>query len=403
MKRKTAARGRAIAALAGLALFATWDVRAQEVIKIGMILAKQGPFALQGEDLAAGVQLALQEAGGKVLGKRVELTWLDEPNPQAAVQNITKLIDEQKVAAVIGGTGSATSLAMGAVALRSRVPFITVNAAAREVTGKDCNPYMFRVPPSVPVYARSMAPYLLSIGKKWYFIAGSFAFGEDVITTFTESLTAAGGTVVGVDRVPVATTDYSSFVLKARAAKPDVVVSGAVAIEPLLKQFKELGLSGKLTLSGPAVSDPDIWSAGTGAVAGIFGKTWYFNDPANSAQEKAFVKSFRDKNGKPPSDKVFGGWLGMRLLLAAIEAAKSEDPVRITHALEDVQIPDGGQMASFRKWDHQLLRRLVVASAKVNPPDKWDVLDVKAAQGASVSLDQMYGSQAEVGCHMAPI
>ena len=79
-----------------------------------------------------------------------------------------------------------------------------------------------------------------------------------MITTFSDILKAAGGTVLGANRVPVGTTDYSSFVLKARAAKPDVVISGAANVEPLLKQFKEPGLTGNLMIAGPAVSDTDL-------------------------------------------------------------------------------------------------------------------------------------------------
>lgn len=378
---------------------------AQQSLKIGMVIAKQGPFAQQGSDLAAGAQQAFGDAASRVLGRPAELIWMDEPNPQGAVQNITKLIEEQKVVAVLGGTNSATSLAMGSVAHRARVPFISVNGAAREITGKDCNPFMFRLPASVPVYARAMAPHMLAVGKKWYFIAGSFTFGDDVISTYSEILKAAGGTVVGVDRVPVATTDYSSFVLKARAAKPDVVISGAANVEPILKQFKELGLTGQIPVAGPAVSDTDLWAASPDALAGIFGKTWYYNDPNNTPQERAFVQAYRAKEGKPPSDRVFFGWHGMRLLLQAIENGRSADPAVIARQLDELRLQDGDLPLSFRQWDHQLLRRVVVGQArKPNPADRWDILDIKPSKPANAqALDQLYGSQAEVGCKMASI
>jgi branched-chain amino acid transport system substrate-binding protein len=183
-----------------------------------------GAFAQQGADLAAGVQIALKDAGNKALGRNIELTWLDESDPQGATQSITKLIQEQKVSVVVGGTSSANSLAMGAVAKRSRVPFISLNAAARELTGKACNRFTFRAPASVPVYARAMAPELLAVGKKWYLIASFIS--DDVLATYGDIVKAAGGTIVGTDRVPVETTDISSYILKVRQAKPDLLVSG---------------------------------------------------------------------------------------------------------------------------------------------------------------------------------
>src|SRR6185436_9482855 len=143
------------------------------------------------------------------------------------------------------------------------------------------------------------------------------------------------------------------------------------------------------------------WSNNPDALAGIFGKTWSYADPNNSPAEKAFVQQYRAKEGKPPSDRVFFGWHGMRLLLAALEDGKSADPVAVTKALAGLKLQDGGLPLSFRSWDHQLTRRLVVASARSNPKDKWDILDVKASRPANAAeLERLYGTPAEVGCRM---
>lgn len=400
-------RRRVLAGMAGASLIAMVPVRhvfAQPVVKIGVVLAKQGPFAQQAGDMAKGIQLAVEDLGRKMGGKPMEIVWLDEPNPQVAVQNFTKLVDQENVIAVLGGSNSPTSLAMGATALQRRVPFISINAAAREVTGKDCNPFLFRMAASVPVYARAMAPHLLTAGKRWYILSGSYAFGEDVINTFTEIAKVSGATIVGVDRAPVATTDYSSFVLKARAARPEVLISGAPNVEPILKQVRELAMSGSVTVAGAAVSDTDLWSASPDSLGGIYGKTWYYNDPSNSSEEQAFTKRFIASEGRPPSDRVFFGWHSMYLLAAAIEHAKSSERVAITQALTAMKLSDGGLTFGFRDWDHQLTRRVVVAAAQQNPKDKWDILKVRSAKPTSADeLNRLYGSNAEVGCKMAPI
>jgi branched-chain amino acid transport system substrate-binding protein len=400
-------RRRVIAGMAVASLIATVPVGqafAQSSVKVGVVLAKQGPFAQQAGDMAKGVQLAVEDLGRKIGGKPMEIVWLDEPNPQVAVQNFTKLVDQENVIAVVGGSNSPTSLAMGAAALQRKVPFISINAAAREVTGKDCNPFLFRMAASVPVYARAMAPHMIAVGKRWYILSGSYAFGEDVINTFTDLAKASGATIVGVDRAPVATTDYSSFVLKARAARPDVLISGVPNVEPILKQVRELGLSGSMTVAGAAVSDTDLWAASPDSLGGIYGKTWYYNDPSNSPEEQAFTKRYIASEGRPPSDRVFFGWHSMNLLAAAINQAKSTDRVAITQALTTMKLSDGGLPFGFRDWDHQLTRRLVVGAAKQNTKDKWDVLTVKSAKPTSADeLNKLYGSKAEVGCNMAPL
>jgi branched-chain amino acid transport system substrate-binding protein len=377
---------------------------ADEPLRIGMVLAKQGAFAQQGADLAAGVQIALKDAGNKALGRNIELTWLDESDPQGATQSITKLIQEQKVSVVVGGTSSANSLAMGAVAKRSRVPFISLNAAARELTGKACNRFTFRAPASVPVYARAMAPELLAVGKKWYFLIASFTFGDDVLATYGDIVKAAGGTIVGTDRVPVETTDISSYILKVRQAKPDLLVSGLANVGPILKQLKEFGMTGQIGVAGPAVSDTDLWSVPREALTGIYGKTWYFNDPNNSPEDKAFVEAYRKANERPPTDRVWAGWFMTRFLMAAIEQAKSVESNKLVEALESLRFKDGNQDVGFREWDHQLIRRPVVGMAQANATDKWDTLKVKSqAVADAAELGRLFGSKEDVGCTMEPL
>jgi branched-chain amino acid transport system substrate-binding protein len=374
---------------------------ADEPIRIGMVLAKQGAFGQQGADLAAGVQIAIRDAGKKLLGREIDLIWLDEPDPQNATQNFTKLVQDQKVIAVLGGTSSATSLAMGSVAKRSRVPFISMNGAAREITGKQCNRFMFRAAASVPVYARAMGPEMLAMGKKWYFLIASFAFGDDVLATYGDIVKAAGGTIVGTDRVPVETTDLSSYVLKIRQAKPDLVVSGLANVNPILKQFKEFGMTGKIGVAGPAVSDTDLWSIPPDALAGIYGKTWYFNDANNSAEDKAFVESYRKTSERPPTDRVWFGWFITRFLLAAVESAGSVDGNKLVEALEGLKFKDGADETTFRNWDHQMIRRPVIGTAQANPADKWDTLKIKSlAASSAAELDGLFGSKEEVGCNM---
>ena len=377
---------------------------ADEPLRIGMVLAKQGAFAQQGADLAAGVQIALKDAGNKALGRNIELTWLDESDPQGATQSITKLIQEQKVSVVVGGTSSANSLAMGAVAKRSRVPFISLNAAARELTGKACNRFTFRAPASVPVYARAMAPELLAVGKKWYFLIASFTFGDDVLATYGDIVKAAGGTIVGTDRVPVETTDISSYILKVRQAKPDLLVSGLANVGPILKQLKEFGMTGQIGVAGPAVSDTDLWSVPREALTGIYGKTWYFNDPNNSPEDKAFVEAYRKANDRAPTDRIWAGWFMTRFLMAAIEQAKSVESNKLVEALESLRFKDGNQDVGFREWDHQLIRRPVVGMAQANATDKWDTLKVKSqAVADAAELGRLFGSKEDVGCTMEPL
>lgn len=378
---------------------------AQTPLRIGMILQKQGPIANQGSDLAAGVQLALEEAGNTVAGRAIDLVWLDEQTPQDAVQSYQRLVDEQGAIVTLGGTTSANTLAIGASANVAKVPFVGLNSVAREVTGELCNPYMFRVPASVPVYAAAMADELLARGKRWYFIAASFAFGADVIETYGNVVREAGGEIVGIDEVPVGTTDYSSYLLKVRQARPDVLVSGAINVGPILNQIYQMGMTGAFEVAGPAVSATDLWSVEPAALTGIYGKPWWYGDPANTDEQKAFVANYRARNNRAPSDRVFQGWFTTRFILQAIEESGAVTGREVAEALTKVSVMEGDMPIGFRAWDHQFVRRLVTGRA--HPPSGDDPQNIFEIIGSGPNspdeADAIYGAQADSSCHMAAL
>src|SRR5271156_3304248 len=284
-------------ALAAAPLAAPFVARAVEPIRIGVLLAKTGQIAGQAEYLSNGTFLALEQRNHMVMGQPAELVWLDEPSPQGATQNMQKLVQENKVCAILGGSLSSNALAEEATAAELKIPMVIDNAAATEITGKNCNRYSFRLNTPVLVQSRMLAPYALKNGKRWYFITASFAFGQDILRTSRALLKEAGGTEVGVDEVPLNTADFSSFILKIRQANPDVVVGGLSAgdLSTFLKQWNELGMKGKIPFVEIAIGDTDIWGVGPEAATGTFTKLWDAYNPNNTPEEKAFAAAYLKK------------------------------------------------------------------------------------------------------------
>jgi len=400
--RRTLLKGAAtLAAASPLAM--PFVARAVEPIRIGLLLAKTGQIAAQTEYLANGSILALEERNNTIMGQPAELVWLDEPTPQAATQNMQKLVQENKVCAVLGGSLSSNALAEEATAAQLKIPFVCDNAAATEITGKNCNRYTFRLNTPVSVQMRMLAPYALNYGKKWYNITASFAFGQDILRNSRELLKAAGGTEVGSDEVPLNTADFSSFILKIRQAKPDVVMGGLSAgdLTTFLKQWNELGMKDKIPFVEIAIGDTDIWGVGPDAATGTFTKMWYYKNPANPPEEKAFAAAYEKKHGKPAADKAWMGWITARSVFESIEAAKSTEAMPIIEALESWKVQAGSSSYSYRKFDHQMLVRNLAVAVKPKITDKWDYFDVKATLPENpADLDKVFGSQEEIGCKM---
>jgi len=399
-------RRRALLGTVGLAvapLAAPHIARAAEPVKVGLLLAKTGQIAGQTEYLANGSFLALEQRNKMIMGQPAELVWLDEPSPQAATQNMQKLVQEDKVCAVLGGSLSSNALAEEAKAAELKIPFVCDNAAATDITGKNCNRYTFRLNTPVAVQSRMLAPYALSYGKKWYHITASYAFGQDILKTSRELLKAAGGTEVGVDEVPLNTADFSSFILKIRQAKPDVVVGGLSAgdLTTFLKQWNELGMKGKIPFVEIAICDTDIWGVGPEAANGTFTKLWDAFNAKNTPEEKAFTEAYLKKYGKPPADKAWMGWITARSLFEAIDTAKSTDANKIIEALEAWKVPAGDVSYHYRKFDHQMLVRNLAVAVKDKITDKYNYFDVKATLPENpADLEKIFGSSEEIGCKM---
>jgi branched-chain amino acid transport system substrate-binding protein len=391
------------AAVAAAPLAAPFVARAVEPIRIGVLLAKTGQIAGQAEYLSNGTFLAMEQRNNIVMGQPAELIWLDEPSPQGATQNMQKLVQENKVCAILGGSLSSNALAEEATAAQLKIPFVCDNAAATEITGKNCNRYTFRLNTPVVVQSRMLAPYALNYGKRWYHITASFAFGQDILRSSRALLAAAGGTEVGVDEVPLNTADFSSFILKIRQAKPDVVVGGLSAgdLSTFLKQWNELGMRGKIPFVEIAIGDTDIWSVGPEAATGVFTSLWWYKNAGNPPEEKAFAAAYEKKHNRPAADKAWMGWITAKSLFESIEAAKSTETMPIIEALENWKFESAGISYKYRKWDHQMELRNLVVQVKDKITDKWDYFDVKAALPENpADLDKVFGTPEEVGCKM---
>jgi branched-chain amino acid transport system substrate-binding protein len=399
-RRGTLKAAGALAATASLPMPFIRPAAAADKIRIGLLLAKTGDIAAQTEYLAQGTYLALAQRNNQLMGRPAELVWYDEPTPQGAQQNMKKLVQEEKVVAILGGSLSSNALAEEATAPGLKIPMLINNAAATDITGKNCNRYTFRLNTPVAVQAKMFAPFITGFGKKWYFLTASYAFGQDIATSFKQLLKEAGGTIVGDDSVPLNTPDYSSFILKIRSAKPDLILGGVPAgdLSTFLKQWNEMGMKGKMPIAEIAIGDTDIWSVGPEAATGIYTSLWWYKNPANPPDEQVFAAAYQKAHDRPAADKAWMGWITAKSLFDSIEAAKSTEPMAIIEALENWK---GGTAESpylWRKSDHQMLLRNLVVEVKPKITDKWDYFDVKGAVPASASqLDSVFANDA---CHM---
>jgi branched-chain amino acid transport system substrate-binding protein len=252
-------------------------VRSQsDVVRLGHLTPLTGFLGPLGEYAVMGVKLAVDEinAAGGINGRKVDLISEDSVNPQTASTKAERLIERDKVVAIVGEISSASGLAIAQVAQRNKILFFNTGCNSDELRGKSCNRFMFHTEAANSMYVGAAGQALLRDGlvkgKKWYSVTADYAFGHDLLRVAKRFMLANGGEFAADELVATNVTDFSPYLLKIRNAKPDLVVSNLAGaqITNFMKQYMEFGLP--FPLAGFGFDTAVAWGAGKGNVAGIW-------------------------------------------------------------------------------------------------------------------------------------
>jgi branched-chain amino acid transport system substrate-binding protein len=404
------------AALAGAAATAQLGfpaiVRAQaDTIKIAHLTPRTGFLGQLGDYGFKAASMAVDEinAAGGLLGRKVELIAEDSVNPQTAVTKAQKLIERDKVVAIIGEINSASALAIGEqVARYKTTPFFNTGANSDALRGKNCNRLMFHIEGCNTMYTKTIGTWQKAENKikgaKWYMLTADYAFGHDLFRVSSKFLKENGGELLNNDMVPTNTADYSAYILKIRQAKPDLVYINLAGVDQttFLKQYKEYNLP--FPLAGGVMDTIPFWGAGIDAISGHWQSLWFHALDVPAAQ--AFTKRFSDKNGFPPDNQAWGDYVGVKIMAQSIAETKSTDAAKIVEYLEKGASFDilKARKGTFRAWDHQLLQEMyvVVVKDKAKMKDKWDIFEfVRTVPAANESLELIQPTKEENACTMA--
>lgn len=373
-------------------------------IKLGILLPKSGTYAVQGGQGHNGALVALDDFGSKINGRKVETIWLDENGPQTTQQNMRQLIEKEHVAAVQGGVSSGDILACMPVAERTKTLLMASGPNASQITGSKCNRYTFRV--DLPNYAtvRAVYPHLSNSGKNWYFIYASYAWGIDGFKQMKLVLEKNGGKVIGSDQTPLGTTDFSSYILKVMAAEPDVLFLGIGGgdLTNFLKQFHQMGLTGKMPVSSLISNDTDLWAAGKDSATGIYPKIWNYTGKQDTEKSKHFAQTYQDRFKTPPESEAWQDYFAMTAILTALKETSSTDSMDLIKFLESHKFEGYKQRPIyFRSWNHQLIQPILVAKVKPKITDQYDYFDiVDVAPGSGKPLESIYASKEVSQCSL---
>lgn len=279
----------------------TWSLsQAAEPIKVGVALDISGPFAAIGVETRDGLELAVEQLGGKLGGVEAQFLQTDfAGNPQQANQLANRFIQKDKIDFFTGPVASNAALAVGPALFAAKVPFLSSNPGPSQFAGKQCSPYFFGVYQN-DTYDEAAGVLANEAGyKNAVIIAPNYPAGKDHLGGFKRTYK---GDIKEEIYTRVGQIDYAAEIARIRSEKPDAVylfLPGAMGIN-FVKQFVGAGLK-DIPLVAPGFSaDQDVIAAVGDAVENMQNTAHWAHDLDNPAN-KAFVQAFRDKYKRYPT------------------------------------------------------------------------------------------------------
>ncbi len=380
----------------------------EEPVKIGLDDPFTGTYAELGKNEQIGCQLAVEEinAKGGILGRQVQLFAEDSTSSDTgtAVQKAHKLIDRDKVNFLLANVNSAMALATGEISNQAGILHIVTGGHTDAVTGKDCHWNVFRVCNTTRMETNAVSKTLFSkYGKKWYFLTPDYAFGHTLQQGFEASLKKFGGTEAGASLTPLGTTDYSSYLIKAQAADPEVIIflqAGQDAVNAL-KQAVQFGLNKKFHIAGAQQELEVLAGLPPEARTGTWVFEWYWKQP-NVPHLSEFVAAIRKRTGgKVPTARHWFGYVSVWTCAHAANGTKSLEAMKMAKFLQNWKLPPEIALMPnqpfYREGDNQLMPTLYVGHAQEHGKDDPEDLFVvdEEVKGVDAALPV-----AETGCTM---
>jgi branched-chain amino acid transport system substrate-binding protein len=388
----------ALAVLIGLNAPELASAQAQDPpIRIGYLTDVGGPSS--SNDGTAGVdaaRMAIEDFGGTVLGRRIELLVGDHQGKVDIGASITRRwLEVDGVEAVMDMNNSAIALAANNLVLAKNKILLATAAASDSLTGKDCSPNLVQWLPDTYSNSHTIASLLTKNGlDTWFFVSVDYALGHALVNSASQAIAENGGKVLGTVKHPLGTSDFASLLLQAQASNAKVlaIASPGADMANLVKQTHEFGLKMKTAVFLLYIME--VHSLGLADTAGIeFVDTFYWD---LDDKTRAWSKRFFDRNGKMPTAPQVNAYEGLYHYLKAIKAAGTTDTQAIMKTMKELKIEDPTGASGYIREDGRVIRDMHLFEVK-SPKESeypWDYF----RKIGSLPGDQAYRSLADGKC-----
>ena len=352
-------------------------------VKIGVMNDMSGLYAdIGGPGSLVAAQMAVQDFGGKVLGKPIEIVSVDHQNkPDVGATKAREWYDTEGVDMIVDVPTSSVALAVGQVAAEKKRVFIDTGAATKSLTNEDCNPYTVHYAYDTYALANGTGKAIVQTGgKTWFFITADYAFGKALEADTAAVVKANGGEVKGFVRHPLNASDFSSFMLQAQASKAQIIGLANAGGDTInsVKAANEFGLTKTQSLAGLLLFITDIHSLGLKTAQGMMlTDAWYWD---TNEETRKFGRRFFEKMKRMPSFDQAGVYSAVTTYLKAVKAVGTDDADKVMVELKKTKINDMFVKNGYIRQDGRMIKEMYLMQVKTPEESKypWDYYKLKA-------------------------
>lgn len=369
-----------------------------DVVRIGFITDMSSLYAdIDGKNGVEAIRMAIEDFGGTVLGKKIELVFADHQNKaDIAASKAREWFDQNDVDMILGGTNSGTALAVSGLAAEKKRVYINVGAGTARLTNEACNPYTVHYAYDTVALSRGTGSAILDQGgKSWFFLTADYAFGHSLESDTANVVKSKGGTVVGSVRHPLNASDFSSFLLQAQSSKAQILglANAGGDFVNAIKAAREFGIGKTMKMAGLLVFLNDVHSLGLPTTQGLLmTDSWYWDQ--NDATRK-FAQRFFDRTKRMPSSLQAADYSAVTAYLNAVKAAATDNSDKVMAQLKSTPLNDfyaKGRIRQDGRYVHDMY--LMQAKAPSESKGPWDLLKIVA----TIPGDQAFTTPAESKC-----
>ncbi|MBS0220757.1 MAG: ABC transporter substrate-binding protein [Proteobacteria bacterium] len=335
-------------------------------LKIGVLAGLSGVYADVAQGQVEAMQLAVDDVGGKVLGRPIEIVSADHQNKPDVAAGIARRWYDEGVKMISGLDTSSVGLAVRKVAQEKGQIDLNVGSASADLTGPACSATGAHWVYDTYALAHVSGNAIVKDGgDTWFFITADYAFGKSMEDETTKIVQAAGGKVLGGVKHPLSTQDFSSYILQAQASKAKIVGLANAGMDTVnaIKQAAEFGLvKGGQRMTALIVFESDVQSLGLPVAQGLVLTTafyWDLND-----ETRAWTKRFRAKKDKLPNLTTAGVYSATLHYLKAMQAAGTDDPKAVMAKMREMPVNDMMTKNGKLREDGRLVRDMYLFQVK---------------------------------------